>query len=297
MTAVGPAFRTPKNFFEGIDFASGQARVGRCYLIDDEKTLTVAMDRPTEGECIRAAIDCPLGTTVGFTQLLAGELPGDNRGGFKSRETEAWLRNQVAAFGTTVLWRNKSRGIKKVDRVARYKGVTYFNRTGHIQPAVEMTIVPECLWWMGNRLCADGNKSERLGCLVKARTGDGPVVEAHPRMFLYSLIEKVWRSDPAHVTLDTLFATVRYKESADHRRLLYRLIREQTCWMDGSNKTICPVDAPDCLINSDHMFDGFLSALTAFSHHRAGCVNWQAAGIAKDVVEIEGHILVLKQAA
>jgi hypothetical protein len=35
--------------------------------------------------------------------------------------------------------------------------------------------------------------------------------------------------------------------------------------------------------------------LTAWAHYHGQCKDWREAGITQDVVDIEGHILVLKE--
>ncbi len=295
MNTNRPKTALEPRYYEGIDFANGVDRIGRCFLLDGEDSLTVAVDKPSQGVCVKAAIDCPLGTTIGFAKLLGGELPPEHTGGFKSRTTEQWLRDQVAAYQTTILWKNKNNRKKKTEREPRYKGVAYFNPTGHVQPTVEMCIVPECLWWLGRRLAPEGEPKDRLNAFIAARKGDGPVVEAHPRMFLYSLVERVYRTCPTEVNLEMLFAVVQYKNEPGLRKSLYGLIREQSTWMGKHRRNIQPVEMPDCLANSDHMFDAFLCALTAWARQDGECIDWQAARIPSASVEVEGHILVLRQ--
>ena len=121
-------------------------------------------------------------------------------------------------------------------------------------------------------------------------------IEAHPRMYLYSVLERLYRHRQKSVSLNMLFTAARYKDSPVNRAVLYNLLREQTAWMGPSIRQIFPATIPDELAASDHVFDGYLCALTAWSHSQGECLTWQELEIPAAYVEIEGHILVLRQA-
>lgn len=50
-------------------------------------------------------------------------------------------------------------------------------------------------------------------------------------------------------------------------------------------------------LEHDHAFDAFLCALTAMTHHFDLTQTWKEAGIEETVVDLEGHILLLKPQA
>ena len=114
-------------------------------------------------------------------------------------------------------------------------------------------------------------------------------------MFLYSMIERLYRADRQAVDLDTLYLIARYKELPDNRRTLYRLIRDNRSWMGSASREIGTVELPEELAAKHHKFDAFLCALTAWAHDHGECISWCAAHISPEVVDIEGHILVLRQ--
>lgn len=276
--------------YEGIDLANGLDNLGRCFLCDDGQRLTVEIEEP--GTLImRTAIDCPFGTTEGFEKLLHGDWPTEQPiDGFKSRKTELWLKDHVEHYRIVQRWRGRTEQERE-----QHPDEAFFNRGGHIQPTLRMSIVPECLWYIANRFNKELPVEKRKQNLVDARRGDGPWVEAHPRIFLYSMVERLFRADSAVVDLDTLFMTARYKAQADNRRELYRLFRENRRWMGKQVRDIQPAAIPDDLEENHHRFDAFLCALTAWAHQHSECLGWPAAEIEQEIVDIEGHILVLRQ--
>jgi hypothetical protein len=60
-------------------------------------------------------------------------------------------------------------------------------------------------------------------------------------------------------------------------------------------RQIRPATIPDQLKESHHRFDAFLSALTAWAHQHGECMAWQTAEIEPQIVDIKGHILVLRE--
>lgn len=54
-------------------------------------------------------------------------------------------------------------------------------------------------------------------------------------------------------------------------------------------------DAVGPVLHSQHCFDAFLSALTAFAQAEEQTVEWDEVELDRAAVEMEGHILVLRQ--
>lgn len=73
------------------------------------------------------------------------------------------------------------------------------------------------------------------------------------------------------------------------------LFGANTKWMSNQVRDIQPATLPDELKVNHHRFDAFLCALTAWAHHHGECVGWESAEIEPGIVDIEGHILVLRQ--
>ena len=271
----------------GIDFANITTNVGRCYLDVDAATRQVTPQlqgqEPTEVAC--TAVDCPFGTTEGFQKLLVGTIPQDCPWdqGFKTRATENWLRGQLWSYQTNQFWR----------RLAGTSPQHYVNKTGHVQSSVGLVIVPAFLNWFFT------GKSKTLKDLQQARMGQGNVVEAHPRPFLYSAIERVYLCEPnaRHDWPKVLRDVVTYKDKrqeshAEQRQATYEFLRQRSgSWLwDGFSLG----NAPELLFASDHLFEAFLAALTAFARRSQQTIGWQSAGLIEDVVRDEGHILVLR---
>ena len=280
----------PDLIYEGIDLANGIDNVGQYFLRDNGQSLNLT-PMVLGQEIKKSAIDCPFGTTSGFASLLRGEWPGqDPVDGFKSRRTEICLRELTQQYQIVQRWRNRTAEERQV-----HPREAFYNGGGHIQPTLAMRIVPECLWYLVNRYGQGIDAAERLRRLVEARQGAGLWIEAHPRMFLYSALERIYRHNPNAVTLNVLFTAARYKDSVENRGSIYNLLRNETAWMGQTVRTIYPEIIPDDMAISDHVFDGFLCALTAWSHSQGECLTWQEIEIPDTVVEVEGHILVLRQ--
>jgi hypothetical protein len=274
--------------YEGIDFANRDDRVGRCFLrVDDsDKTVTPALSAEPRDPIAGLAVDCPFGTTEAFETLLKGERCEGCEwdAGFKTRATENWLRNHLWDYQSNRFWRTLPSPIPQL----------YVNKTGHIQSTVGMVIVPAFLHWLL------ATRELSLEQLRSVRLGHGNICEAHPRTFLYSIVERVFRK----VGLDSLdwreilSNVVTYKDSkagshSIQRQYTYGHLREHSDnWLwDGYR--LGP--APDQLFLSDHLFDAWLTALTAFAHASQQTIDWEAAGLKQETVEVEGHILVLSQ--
>ena len=82
--------------FEGIDLANGIANLGLCFAIDDGNSIKFSFEKPESYNVVKTAIDCPFGTSLGFSQLLGDDLPDhDSNDSYKSRQSELWLRESV----------------------------------------------------------------------------------------------------------------------------------------------------------------------------------------------------------
>ena len=276
--------------YEGLDFANHCEREGRAFLTDDGTSLTVSFESPTEVVVTSVGVDCPFGTSAAFVSLLLGVLPTTSEDRtFQSRSTERWVRNEVGkTYQTCKLWDASAR---------REHERNYFHPTTHVQPAVAMRIVPNCLAWM-IRQAPDGASAKEF--LLAARRAEGRLVESHPRMFLYSMIERVHRLDAKAVTTQVLNAVAGYKNKGKvshraRREAVYRFLRDHTGWTGSKARRIEPEHPDELLFVSDHAFDAWLSALTAWANHHGECIRWDEAGIAEEAVKVEGHILVLRQ--
>jgi hypothetical protein len=279
-------------YHAGIDFANRETRTGRCFLRDDGAALTVSFEQPAAGQVRTTGVDCPFGTSAEFYWLLTGtvpEVPPD--GSFESRATERWVRRVIGGeYRTRALW----------DATARrqYQRNSYFHPTTHVQPAVGLRIVPAFLYWLSQRHDLPGDLPEKLRV---ARRGDGPVVEAHPRLFLYSMVERVHRARPGVVTTAVLAQVAGYKdkngESPRGRRVaVYEFLRANPDWTGANRRRLEPAAPEATLFDTDHAFDAWLSALTAWATDRGETIRWRDArepGMDENRVGIEGHILIL----
>lgn len=277
--------------FHGIDFANKKANHGKCWLSDDGASLTATFSPPSTG-ATRTAVDCPLGTTLAFTRLLAGEVAkNETTDVFKSRATERLMRDLVSDYQTNRDWQERPKTERK-----RFPRASYFNGGSHVQPAVGMVIVPEALAWLADG--AGSEKEARLNAMRRARLGQGPIVEAHPRLFLYSAIERLRRSRSTPVPFEELDAIAGYKGTdadAEARRLrVYDLLRANTSWLGRNSRSLRVADV-SALISTDHAFDAWLSALTAWAHEHGETWSWEdTMQLDKATVEVEGHMLILR---
>jgi Protein of unknown function (DUF429) len=276
--------------YMGIDFANIDTNIGRCKLsVDFERralTPSIAADEPTASDYV--AIDCPFGTSEGFFKLLSGQVPNacEWDAGLKTRQTENWLRRVLWEYSTNYYWR--SLDVREPQH--------YVNQTAHVQPSVGLVIVPAFLRWV---MCSHKLTPAQL---VDARSGNGRLVEAHPRAFLYSIIERIYRVvgkqsneiDWKH----ELTNVVRYKDKKGVSRLAERtqvygfLQKYSSAWL-WNDFTLD--DADDHLLQTDHAFDAFLAAMTAYAFASNQVISFTEAGISSDTVAIEGHIAILQQ--
>lgn len=288
---------THTKHYRGIDFSVDLNNWGECYLSVDlaTKTLTATVVPPTDmtADQIRnlpTSVDCPFGTTEGFNALLRGEEPlaCEWDRGFKTRHTEQWLRSELQNYRTNMFWRTLS------DRVPKQ----YVNTTGHVQSSVGLVIVPGFLNWFLH------HQTHSQEDLVAARLGRGQVVESHPRPFLYSIIERIYRSDPNSTEEpgkweEILREVATYKGkkaklNMAQRTMVTSFLRKQSDrWLwDGFHLA----EVPEDILATDHAFDAFLAALTSFAHDHQQTIAWDEVDkLSEEIVKIEGHILVLRQ--
>lgn len=276
--------------FHGIDFANNKAKQGECWLRDCEETLRAVFTKPDEKPS-RTAVDCPFGTTVAFDRLLRGEGTNGAAGDtLKSRATERLLRCVVSKYKVNLDWKQRSAHDREL-----FPRDVFFNGGRHVRPTVGMVIVPEFLGWLTDH--AGSDTGARREALRAARFGDGPIVESHPRLFLYSAIERI----RALVSLPSkdLDAIAGYKgrgaEPKARRRRVYEILCSNPSWQGEKARRI-EVDSLAHLVEADHVFDAWLSALTAWAHASGETWSWRDTGkLDESVVAVEGHILVLKQ--
>lgn len=158
-------------------------------------------------------------------------------------------------------------------------------------------MVPACVHWLGQKLAAGNTTEEWLAALASARRGEAAVVEAHPRLFMYSIAERILRREPSAVTIPILNHIAGYKKLPSSRCKVYCLLRDHVpAWSGQTERTLEPMDPPMELLATDHAFDAWLCALTAWLHHNKETITWTGVpGLCRDVVDIEGHILILQQ--
>jgi len=278
--------------FHGIDFANKKANHGQCWLIDDGAHLSARFGAAPSETLQRTAVDCPFGTTVAFERLLRGE-PATNEtvDVFKSRATERLLRRVVTEYQVNRDWQARS----VADR-EQFPRASFFNGSSHVQPSVGMVIVPELLGWLADHAGTDA--AARLAAMRRARLGEGAIVEAHPRLFLYSALERLRRLRGTPFTVEELDAIAGYKGSdadAEARRArVFDLLRTDGRWLGFGDRAL-RVDDVAALVDTDHAFDAWLSALTAWAHEQGETWAWQTTNrLDRATVEVEGHILVLR---
>lgn len=274
-------------WFRGIDFANSQENRRTCFLMVEKGLVTPVLTEPTS-VVEMSAVDCPFGTTVGFMELLMGSVRKvEPSGGYKARETEKWLRTYLWEFKSNKFWR----GLAHPRRPQHY-----VNKPAHVKSTLELQIVPALISWFYGDAGATSD-SQTLPQLREARLGRGGIVEAHPRAFLYSAIERIYREQPTNEVWKTVLGDVAtYKDhqkvshTAQRRRVYSFLQLHSSDWLWND---LHLSDAPELLFSTDHHFDAFLAALTALAHADGQTIGWSAAGLSEENVKIEGHILIL----
>jgi hypothetical protein len=278
-------------YYLGIDFACQKKRFGKCVLSDDGETLLLDFQDSVEHNPTCIAVDCPFGTSCEFLDVLNGKIPVDAVDeSLATRATERWIREYVSTeYNTARMWNESARKV--------YGREHYFHTTTHVQPTIAMRIVPKCLYWL---LTKEGERCPSrsgLDILQDARRGTGRIIEAHPRMFLYSAIEKQCRRCRESVTREVLFNVAEYKNHEDQRRFVYCFLQQNVEWLHPRSRRLMPEEPPIEILRSDHAFDAFLSALLAWSHKQGMTIRWDQTTppLSEVAVVQEGHILVLRQ--
>lgn len=279
------------NYYCGTDFACNENNEASCFLYDDGQNFQVTLDKPVNAIEQLKAVDCPFGTSAGFLEVLVGRLPGILASpSLDTRATERWLRDHVKNYNSVQLWKNEAR--------IRFPNQIYFKTTSHVQPTVALRIVPKFLHWLLTEKAGLNQEMDGLDFLQMMRKGKGAIVEAHPRMFLYSAIEKQHLSDANGVDLEVLFHAASYKKKGqdgiDHRQYVYKFLSDNNGWLCPFEHTL-PADPPRVIFESDHYFDAFLCALTAWAHSKNLTIPWDHTNgnVTEASVFHEGHILVL----
>ncbi|KAB2849609.1 MAG: hypothetical protein F9K44_07445 [Hyphomicrobiaceae bacterium] len=276
--------------FLGIDWGAND-NWKSCVLHDNGEELSLAPDAPANRDAVdfglyqRTAVDCPFGTTRVFQGVLTG-APVERAFPTAAcdRASEVAIRERIGAFHIVRLWNDLAPG-----------GPPLFNSTGHIQSTVRLSIVPDFLnWFVAERFAGQAIDNGSVE-LVEARLGHPPVVEAHPRAFLYSCIELLHELP---LEWAQVLPQARDYKTPTGRGAMLHLLGENIGWMGDQVRDLGPVlDHPQTILASDHDFDAFLAALTAWAHG-VGVALWahNAAGLADETVAIEGHLLILDTA-
>lgn len=284
------------NWFCGRDFACDKTKDVSCFLHDDGEKLHVKLVKPPTVVVKLTAVDCPFGTSAEFLMVLNGRLPETRTDlSLATRATERWLREHVGGYKSVKLWDDEA---KKAYPKREY----YFWKTSHVQPAVGLRIVPKFLDWLlqqKDELYPDLDPKMCPSLFFQEmRQGKGVFVEAHPRMFLYSAIEKQYLSDKESVTREVMYKVASYKlkgrSGKECRQKVYDFLRSKKGWL-GNYKRELPDNLPNEFIKTDHYFDAFLSALTAWAHYNSLTIPWNNTEnmVTEESVFHEGHILVL----
>lgn len=296
--------RKPRRFL-GIDWAEDRTNWRACSIEASSGLLRGEILQCRDPEKLAVsdyeliAVDCPLGTTVLFEAILKGRIPARLRDfNPKYRRTEQRLSDVLNRFKTVAHWReDHSKSIR-----TRLGPGAYFNSGSHIKPTAALSMVPEVIRWCQERSLVFEPTTPVGARLTSIRMGTGRIVEAHPRLFLYSLLETLprrhWRS------LALLAQARDYKSSKtatdceriDNRCLLYAKV--QTAIRGLCNVRFEKASRSEELFASGHNFDAWLAALTAWAH--TSRLTWAAADLvdsgleAPEVLAKEGHILILQ---
>jgi hypothetical protein len=277
----------------GIDIADDVVNRSRVDLVDDGSVLEVsnihtAYGNPlAEGE--RGAVDSPFGYPRAFMEVacrLRSVAVGPQD--LKRRMTESLLGHFFAELPFVV--------------EANEAVPHFFNRGRHVQSTVSLEIVPGAILEVIRLLgLSNSQQVAREREIVAARMGDGQLIEAHPRLFLYSALARVRAGLGIPLPVDLLTAAKRYKTPsqptaeeaaqafANRQNLLGFLTQHVELWL-GVTRGLNAAGV--CL--RDHDFDAFLCALTALAHHQGQTRRWDTfPEFSLDMVAAEGHIFIL----
>lgn len=236
-----------------------------------ERTLTAS------GKIRMSAIDSPLGTCMDFATVLRGEIPTqliDNK--LKERATERFWRNRL------------------IEIAKNYpETIRFFDQSSHLKSSAGLEIVPEAIYCLLKTLGNDG--------LMKARLGstDAKVIEAAPRVFLYSMIERIRQFELNHgraIDQGLIRAVKQYKSKEDSERglILDFLLEHFTSWSGGVNRQFQFAVDKQKLVADNHLFDAWLTAMTAWSFCHKQTLSSEDAGLDSHRTEAEGHIIALQ---
>lgn len=278
----------------GIDVADTAANRARVTVEDDGSTLSVIGIQQGYGEPLEpdeeAALDSPLGYPRSFLQLVCAlhHDPSAPAQVFKYRRSEDAVADHVAGLQLAV----------EANALVPH----FFNRGRHVQSTIGLEIVPGALRELIRLLgVVDAAEADRGTSVRAARLGIGRVVEAHPRLFMYSALSRIREELGQPLPIDLLTAARDYKTPAradeeiaaarvaNRELVLGYLIEHSTAWL-GVERTV----QAEGICARDHDFDAFLCALTAHANAHLQTLPMGAyPGLEEISVSVEGHILIL----
>lgn len=230
-----------------------------------------------EGEIQMFAVDSPLGTNRDFADLLRGEIPeqlSDRK--LKERATERF-------------WR------KRLLDIARHHPETtrYFDQNSHLKSSVGLEIVPEAIYCVQKAFGKRGLRDARIG------SPDARMIEAAPRVFLYTIIERIRRSETQKgraidPRITESVKQYKSKEGSDRGLILDFVLEHFRSWSGGINREFRFAVDKEKLIADNHLFDAWLAAMTAWAFCQKQTLNAKDAGLTGTRLELEGHIVALR---
>lgn len=281
--------------FIGIDLADVEGNRSRVDLVDDGSRLAIKkvskdLGPPLDGSHL-GAIDSPLGYPRAFADLIhALEITLGNERQYKFRLTDDVMGDQVAQLP----------GVVEANRLVG----EFFLSQRHVHSPISLQIIPRALREALRLLGLEhSSPRDRLREVAAARLGSARLVETHPRLFLYSALERIRARRQMRLPQEILVAARDYKSShrekavsknlkASYRgELLQFLASTASSWMGASQREL----EVEGLSTRDHDFDAYLCALAAFMHLKGETWHWkELARLDKSVVEREGHIFILR---
>lgn len=290
-------------YFLGVDFANVEAANAKCCLRDEagEITLCSALDTvERDAEVDGAALDAPFGLTKPTVDLLQGRYFDGDPEELRLRETDRKVGAVISQMRIADPQRTNLRGHR------------LFNRGSHIHPPMAFQTLPNAIREVLRLEGRDTQNPQVSSPLTRSRLGQGRVVEAHPRLFLYSLLGRLnGRYKTTEVETELLEAARDYgpakrrmgeanrefEERQQQRRYnRERLIREicegSSLWA-GSARLQFSGDFSS-VAATDHSFDAFLCSLTALMHSKGETLLWSELRVDKSTVEVEGHMHILR---
>jgi len=95
--------------------------------------------------------------------------------------------------------------------------------------------------------------------------------------------------------IDRLRNVGKYNMNDENHRRVYSLIQSYSAAWQGEHSRTLPRTPDDPLFADKHAFDAWLAALTAWAHSHSETITFKEAALDEEVVDIEGHILILSQ--